>query len=103
MATKSKRKIKIGDRLRDTLFSSQGLPLSLAFIVISILFVLFRMKGVELDYKVNEVNSKIEKKLLENKELKARKAKLLSTKNLRQMAISHQLKQPTQKQIIIVP
>lgn len=103
MATRSKKKIKISEKLKDTLFSSQGLPLSLAFITISILFVLFRMKGVELDYRVNEVNSKIEKRLLENKELKAKKAKLLSTKNLRNMATAHSLKQPTQKQIIIVP
>ncbi|MFT6068781.1 MAG: cell division protein FtsL [Bacteriovoracaceae bacterium] len=101
MATK--RKIQISNRLKETFFSSQGLPLSLAFITISILFVLFRMKGVELDYKVNEVNSKIEKHLLENKELKAKKAKMLSTKNLRHMASKHSLKQPTQKQIIVVP
>ena len=65
----TKRKIKISDKLKDTFLSSQGLPLSLAFIIISILFVLFRMKGVELDYKVNTVNSTIEKNLLENKEL----------------------------------
>lgn len=101
MATK--RKIQITNKLKETFFSSQGLPLSLAFIIISILFVLFRMKGVELDYRVNEVNSKIEKSHLENKELKAKKAKLLSTKNLRQMASKHSLKQPTQKQIIVVP
>lgn len=99
----TKRKIKISDKLRDTFLSSQGLPLSLAFIIISILFVLFRMKGVELDYKVNTVNSTIEKNVLENKELKAKKAKLLSTKNLRAMANKHSLKQPSQKQIIVVP
>jgi cell division protein FtsL len=99
----TKRKIRIGDKLRDTFLSSQGLPLSLAFIIISILFVLFRMKGVELDYKVNTVNSKIEKNLSENKELKAKKAKLLSAKNLRAMANKHSLKQPSQKQIIVVP
>ncbi len=103
MSTRVKRKIKISDKLKDTFFSSHGFPLSLTFITISILFVLFRMKGVELDYKVNEVNSKIEKSLLENKELKAKKAKLLSTKNLRSMATNHNLKQPTQKQIIVVP
>lgn len=101
MATK--RKIQITNKLKETFFSSQGLPLSLAFITISILFVLFRMKGVELDYKVNEVDSKIEKSQLENKELKAKKAKLLSTKNLRHMASKHNLKQPTRKQIIVVP
>lgn len=98
-----KRKIKIGDKLKETFLSSQGLPISLAFITISILFVLFRMKGVELDYKINEVNSKIEKSVLENKELKAKKANLLSTKNLRSMANTHSLKQPSQKQIIVVP
>lgn len=99
----AKRKIQISEKLKDTFLSSQGLPLSLAFIIISILFVLFRMKGVELDYKINGVNSKIEKNLLENKELKARKAKLLSTKNLRSMASKHNLKQPNPKQIIVVP
>lgn len=97
------KKIKISEKFKNTFLSSQGLPISLAFITISILFVLFRMKSVELDYQVNAVDSKIEKDLLENKELKARKAKLLSSKNLHMLANRHGLKQPSEKQLIFVP
>ena len=38
-----------------------------------ILFVLFRMKNVEMDYKITNTNREIEKVLLDNKELKAKK------------------------------
>lgn len=61
------------------------------------------MKGVELDYKITSVNKDIEKVVLDNKELKARKARLLSVKRLRKMASKYQLRQPKQNQIIVLP
>ena len=69
----------------------------------AILFVLFRMKSVEIDYKVSDVNKDIEKVMLENKELKAKKAKMLSVKSLKKMAKNHGLSQPKQDQIIVIP
>lgn len=61
------------------------------------------MKGVELDYKITSVNKDIEKVVLDNKELKAKKARLLSVKRLRTLASKYDLKQPKQKQIIVLP
>ena len=65
--------------------------------------VLFRMKSLELDYKISAKSKSINKVLIKNKEFKANKAKLLSTKNLRKMAKRHKLKGPSQKQIIVIP
>ena len=89
-------------KLKNFFLSSQILPLILAFFTIAILFVLFRMKGVELDYKLSDINKDIKKVSLENKELKAKKAKLLSTKRLQRLAKKYNLALPTQEQIIII-
>ena len=89
-------------KLKGFFLSSQILPLILAFFTIAILFVLFRMKGVELDYQISGVNKDIKRITLENKELKAEKAKLLSTKRLRRLAKKYNLTLPDQKQIIII-
>lgn len=69
----------------------------------AILFVLFRMKSVEQDYKFHSYNKQIEDSIHENKELRARKAKLLSAKNLRTLAEKHNLNEPKQDQIIVIP
>lgn len=90
-------------KLKGFIFSSQGFPLLLMFSVISVLFVLFRMKSVELDYKITEVNKQISKARLGQKELGAKKAGLLSVNNLRKLAKRYKLKQPAQAQIIVIP
>ena len=89
-------------KLKDFFLSSQILPLLLAFFTISILFVLFRMKGVEMDYRLSDVNKDIKRISLENKGHKAEKAKLLSSKRLRRLAKKYNLSPPSQEQIIIV-
>ena len=91
------------DKLKNVVTSSQGMPIILTLAIISILFVLFRMKGVEIDYKLNSVNMKIKEETLNNKELKAQKANLLSVGRLRGLAKKHKLQEPKQKQIIVVP
>lgn len=100
----------MGEKLEDSIrkfkeffFSSQGFPLFLVFTLLGFLFVLFRMKGVDVDYKRNEVKQDISKASLINKQLKAKKAKKLSTKSLRKMAKEHKLSPPSQDQIIVVP
>lgn len=103
MATTVRRKkISIVDQIKKLLLSSQVFPFVLTFAVIGILFVLFRMKTVELGYKISSINKDIEKTTLESKELKARKARLLSVKKLRMMAKKYDLAQPSQKQIIVI-
>jgi cell division protein FtsL len=88
---------------KNIFFNTQVLPLILVGCMLTILFVLFRMKIVELDYQTIGIRNSIEKATDENKELRAQKAKLLSVNQLRQMAKNHNLGQPKQDQIIIIP
>ncbi len=98
-----KKKSTFWFKVGELFFSSSVFPLVLAFAVFGILFVLFRMNSVEIDYKIASLNKDIEKTVLENKELKAKKARLLSIGKLRNFAKKYELEQPKQKQIIIVP
>lgn len=91
------------ESLKEGVFSSQGFPILLTLSVIGVLFVLFRMKSIELDYKITEVNKERNKIEMEGKEIKATKARLLSVKNLRRLAKKYDLKQPSSKQIIVIP
>jgi hypothetical protein len=61
------------------------------------------MKNVEMDYQITKANKDIEKVLTDNKELKAKNARMLSTERLRKLAAVHQLDQPKQDQIIVIP
>lgn len=89
-------------KIQSELFGPKALPLVLSMTTLAILFVLFRMKGVELDYKISETNRKIDQALVENKDLKAVKANLLSTENIRFLAKKFDLHQPKQEQIIVI-
>jgi hypothetical protein len=100
---KSSDKIQIGQKIKSIIFSSQGFPIFLSFTTLAIMFVLFRMKNVEMDYKISKSNRDIEKVLLDNKELKAKNARMLSTDKLRRLATVHHLDQPKQDQIIVIP
>ena len=100
-ATKSK--VGIGQKLKSIFLSAQGLPIVLSLVVITVLFVLFRMKGVEMNYQISSLSKDVEKIKVEGKELKAKKAKLLSVNNLRKMARNQKLQQPKQNQIIVIP
>ena len=90
------------EKIKYMFFSSDGLPIFLSLVVISLLFVLFRMKSVELDYRLTEIDGKTKTISSENKELKARRARMLSVKNLRTMANKHNLSEPGQSQIIVI-
>jgi hypothetical protein len=103
MAKKTKSSFNLGQKIKEIIFSTRGFPLFLSFSIIAILFVLFRMKNVEMDYKITKSNKEIEKVLLDNKELKAKKARMLSTDKLRKLASIHHLDQPRQNQIIVIP
>ena len=75
---KNTSSFELGKKLKEIVFSSQGSPIFLSFTTLAILFVLFRMKNVEMDYKISKSNRDIEKVLLDNKELKAKNASHLS-------------------------
>jgi hypothetical protein len=105
MATSKKNNegFKVGQKVKEVVFSTQGFPIFLSFTMVAILFVLFRMKNVEMDYQITKANKDIEKVLTDNKELKAKNARMLSTDRLRKLAAIHQLDQPKQDQIIVIP
>lgn len=100
---KAKPSFDLKQKVSDILFSSRGFPLFLSFSFLAILFVLFRMKNVEIDYKITKSNKDIDKVAMDNKELKAKKARLLSSDKLRKLASVHHLDQPKQDQIIVIP
>lgn len=100
---KSSDKLQIGSKIKEIIFSSRGFPLFLSFTTLAILLVLFRMKNVEMDYSISKTNREIEKVVLDNKELKAKKARMLSADKLRKLASLHNLDQPKQDQIIVIP
>lgn len=93
----------ISKQISKVIFSGQGFPIVLTITVLGILLVLFRMKSVEINYKIDEYENQITKAGQDNKDLRAEKARLLSVKSLREIAMRHNLKEPGPSQIIVVP
>lgn len=84
-------------------FTSQTLPFVFFFSILGILFVLIRMKGIEQDYQFNELAKNLKVQKIENKELKADRARMLSVKHLKGFAKKFELKEPDEKHIIVIP
>ena len=89
--------------ISDRIITSQSLPLIFVVSILGVMFVLIRMKGIEQDYKYNELAKRIKVQKIQNKELKAQKAKELSIKNLKAYAKKFELSEPDEKRIIIIP
>lgn len=89
--------------LSDKIFTSQTLPLIFVVSILGIMFVLIRMKGVEQDYKYNELAKRMKIQKIQNKELKAKRARELSVKKLKVYAKKFKLEEPDEKRIIIIP
>ena len=79
------------------------LPTVLGLLGIGITFVLFRMKSVEVDYRRAGLIQKIDDAKNENRDLRARKAGILSPENLLKVASKHKFFEPKSSQIIVVP
>ena len=90
-------------RVKEIVFSTKGFPIFLSVVMLAVLFVVFRMKTIEFEDKISKVNVDIEKVSIENKRLKAQKAKLLSPVRLKKLARQYNLSEPGQEQIILVP
>ncbi len=88
-----------------TSFLKRGnnLVILIFFVFTCLLAIVFRMKSIEQDYKISEKRKEIKKIRDLNKALKADRARSLSTKNLSQLAKTHKMKEPSQKQILLVP
>lgn len=97
--SKPSRWKKLVTKFKDSRF----LPAFFIFTIIGALFVLTRMKGIEQDYKYNELAKRLDIQKIQNKELKAKKARELSVKNLKAYAKKFKLQEPDEKHIIVVP
>lgn len=84
-------------------FNPQALPFTLTFTTLAILFVGFRMRGIEQAYSLNNIEQEIYKATIRNKELKAHRAKEMSVPKLREFAVKYDLKEPGPEQIILIP
>lgn len=103
MVRRKRAQNSITFKIKNFLLNSKAMPLVFAFSVIGIMFVLIRMKGVEQDYSYNELEKRVKIQQLQNKELKAKRARHLSMKKLRALADKFELNEPDEKRIIIIP
>jgi cell division protein FtsL len=103
MALRKKGKIKFNNRLIEFLFNPKALPFTLTFTTLAVLFIGFRMKGIEQAYQLNSIESEIDKVSIESKELKAQRAREMSVHKLREFAVKYDLKEPGPEQIILIP
>ena len=67
MALRKKNTVKFNNRLLHFLFNAKALPFTLTFTTLAVLFVVFRMKGIEQAYHMNQLNKDIDKITMINK------------------------------------
>ena len=104
MALRKKGKsLEFNNRLLEFLFNPRALPFTLSFTILAVLFVAFRMKGIEQAYASNKLNSDIDRATIQNKELRAQRAREMSVQKLREFAVTYDLKEPGPEQIIFIP
>ncbi len=103
MALRKKGTFKFNNRLLEFLFNLKALPFTLTFTTLAVLFVGFRMKGIEQTYLISSIESDIHKATIRNKELKAQRAREMSVPRLREFAVKYDLKEPGPEQIILIP
>ena len=96
-------KFQFNNRLLEFLFNARALPFTLTFTTLAVMFVGFRMKGIEQAYLLNNIKSDINKSTIRNKELKAQRARAMSVPKLREFAVTYDLKEPGPEQIILIP
>jgi len=101
---KSRKQVsKLSNTLNSKKINLKLTSIVFAFLLIGTLFVWIRMSGIEQDYAYNKIYKESKKESLENKELQAKKAKMLSVKNLKKFANKFKLKEPKDSQVIIIP
>lgn len=103
MALRKKGAFKFNNRVLEFFFNPSALPFTLTFTTLAVLFVGFRMKGIEQAYQVNNIQNDIHKAIIRSKELKAQRAREMSVPRLREFAVKYDLKEPGPEQIILIP
>ena len=91
------------NKVLQTLFAPRILPFTLTFSCMAVLFVTIRMKSIEQAYQLDSLTNQIDKAVVQNKELKAQRARMLSVQRLREYAEKFNLKEPGPEQIILIP
>jgi len=91
------------NKVLQTLFHPRILPFTLTFSCMAVLFVTIRMKSIEQAYQLDGLANATEKAIVQNKELKAQRARMLSVQHLRDYAEKFNLKEPGPEQIILIP
>lgn len=91
------------NKVIQTLFHPRILPFTLTFSCMAVLFVTIRMKSVEQAYQLDGLENTMDRVLVQNKELKAQRARMLSVQRLREYAEKFNLKEPGPEQIILIP
>ncbi len=91
------------NKVIQTLFAPRILPFTLTFSCMAVLFVTIRMKSIEQAYQLDGLASVMDKALVQNKELKAQRARMLSVQHLREFAVKFNLKEPGPEQVILIP
>ena len=102
-SSKKVSKVSSKNKIIHFFFHQKTLPFILAFALLCVFFVGFRMKGIEQAYVLNNLKKKIDKVTIKNKELKAQRARSMSVQKLRSFAVKYNLKEPGPEQIIHVP
>ncbi len=103
MALRKKNTFIFENKVLEFFFNPKALPYTISFITLAIMFVGFRMKGIEQAYAKNKLEAEIEKEIIRNKELKAQRANEMSVPKLREFALKYGLKEPGPEQIIFIP
>ncbi|MBY0516015.1 MAG: hypothetical protein K2P81_03830 [Bacteriovoracaceae bacterium] len=104
MALRNKKNLGWKDnKVLQTLIQPRVLPFTLTFSCMAVLFVTIRMKSIEQAYQLDGLANAMDKAIVENKEIKAQRARMLSVQRLREYAEKFNLKEPGPEQIILIP
>jgi hypothetical protein len=98
-----KRKVNTKKSILKRVVQSKLFPFVTILCFLGVGFVLTRMKRIEQDYAYNDIQKDYTKVSNKIKELRAKKAEMLSIKNLRGIAKKYNLKEPDYNHIILIP
>ncbi len=109
MATKTPKmkerqsKMRFLSPLKLLFFHSEFSPLVFSFLLLGLSYVVIRMKNVEQDYALHDLQKKVRLVTKDLTALETQHAELLSVQNLRRWSKENQLIIPGPERMIIIP
>ena len=85
------------------IFSSTILLSFVVAIGLASLFLMFRLKNVALDYEIAAITKQIDLFKTQNRDFHAKRARLLSSENLKKLAWKLGFIEPKSEKIIVIP